>query len=76
MTNSIRKTLKLLNLTRNEIFMKIRKTAFSVKLPRGLKIVLKINSEQKDVPFITIIDESVSCGTSYGHSGTKIFLPL
>ena len=56
--------------------MKIRKSAFSVKLPRGLEIVFKINSEQKDVPFITIIDNSLSCGTSYGHSGTKLFLPL
>ena len=44
MTHLIRKTLQLLNLTGNEIFMKIRKMAFSVNLPRGFEIVLKINS--------------------------------
>ena len=60
----IRKTLKGLNSTGNEIFMKIWKIAFSVKLARGLEIVLKINSGQKDVPFITIIGKSVSWGTS------------
>ena len=59
----IRKTLKLLNLTGNEIFMKIWKIAFSVKLPMGLEIVLNINSGQKDVPFITVIGKFESCGT-------------
>ena len=63
-THIIRKTLTLLNLTGNEIFMKIRKIAFSVKLPRGLEIALEINSGQKDVPFITIIGKSVFFGTS------------
>ena len=38
------KAPKLLNLTGNEIFMKIWKNSFSVKLPRCLEIVLKINS--------------------------------
>ena len=76
MTHLIRNILKLWNLTRNEIFMNIRKTAFSVKLPKGLEIVLKINSEQKDVHFITIIDRFVTCGTNYGYSETKIYLPL
>ena len=61
MTHLIRTTLKVnLNLTGNEIFMTIRKIAFSAKLARGLEIVLKLNSGQKDVPFITIIDKSVS----------------
>ena len=44
--------------------MKIRIIAYSVKLPRVLEIVFKINSGQKNVSFITIIDKSVSCGTS------------
>ena len=60
MTHLIRKTLKLLNSTGNETFMKTRKIAFSVKLARSLEIVLKINSGQKDVPYITIISKSVS----------------
>ena len=44
--------------------MKIRKLAFAVKLPRRLEIVFKINSGQKDAPFITIIGKSVSYETS------------
>ena len=48
----------------NEFYYEIRKIAFSVKLPRGLEIVSEIILEQNDVPFITIIDKSVSCGTS------------
>ena len=44
--------------------MKIRKITFSVKLPRELEIALKINSGQKDVPFIIITGKSVSYGTS------------
>ena len=43
----MRKTLKHLNLTGNEIFRNIRKNAFSVKLARGFEIVLKINSDKK-----------------------------
>ena len=39
MTHLIRKTLKLLNLIENEMFMNIREIAISVKLPRGLEIV-------------------------------------
>ena len=44
--------------------MKIQQIAFYVQLPRGLEIISKINSGQKDVPFITIIGKSISCGTS------------
>ena len=34
------------------------------KITQDLKIVLKINPEQKDEPFITIIGKSISSGTS------------
>ena len=44
--------------------MKIRKFEFSIILPKGLEIVLKINSGQKDMPFIAIFGKSVSSGTS------------
>ena len=60
MTQLTRKTLKLLNMTKNEIFMTVRKIAFSVKLLGGLEIVLKDNSRKKNVPFSTIIRRSVS----------------
>ena len=73
MTHLIRKTLKLLNFPKNQNFMKIRKNAFSVKLPTGYEIVLNVNSGQKDVSFITIIGKAVSCETSKGHSASKIF---
>ena len=76
MTLLIRQTLKRLNMTRNEIFMTVRKNTFSIKLPRGLEIVLKVNSRQNDVSFIAFFCKSVCRGTSYGHSATNISHPL
>ena len=49
MAHLIRKPLKVLNLTENEIFMNIRKIAFPVILRRGLEIVLDVNSGQNEL---------------------------
>ena len=40
---------------------KFEKLHFLQTLSRSLEIVLKLNSGQKDVPFVTIISKSVSC---------------
>ena len=60
MMHVIRKTLKRLNLTGNEIFMKIRKIAFSIKLPR----VCKLTQGKKMSLLLPLLGKSVFYGTS------------
>ena len=52
MMHLIRKLLKLLNLPESQNFTEIRKIVFSVKLPRGLEIVLHVTQDKKMCLFV------------------------
>ena len=71
MTNLIRKTLKLLNLTWNYFFMKIRQTTFCVKLLRGLVFVWKLTQDKQMWNLKPLSGKSVFCGVK-AHSTLHI----
>ena len=55
MTHLVRKTLKLLNLTEHQMFLKIRKIAFSVKLHNGLEMFWKLTHDKKMGLFLPVL---------------------